>query len=124
MDTERIARVEAGLRAFAIDRTRLAAKIGVDQAQLSRVLHGTRPGKREWPAIAAVLECDLVWLTTGNGRPPIWSAAPTADEAVQQIAELQTLIKRQASQIAELEIKLALAEAAARARAQGQPSAS
>lgn len=69
-------RLDAGLAANSVSQRGLARRLGVSSQLISQIKSGERRGTKHLPRIAEALGCDVVWLVTGSGTPPVWAQMP------------------------------------------------
>lgn len=67
-------RIDEGCLALGLSQADLARRAGLPSTNyISRMKAGEISGRKHLAAIARALQCEVIWLTTGNGTPPPWA---------------------------------------------------
>lgn len=101
-------RLDAAMANAGMTQAALGGALGITQASVGQIKSGRMRGDAHWPKIAEILGCSEDWLRLGTGTPPAWAATAAENPAEQaEIAALRDTIRRQAAEIADLQIQVA-----------------
>lgn len=87
-------RIAAGIKALGLNRRKMAAALDTDPSIVTRIVAGTMPGTKHMEKIAEILQCSVVWLTTGRGEPPVWWVEPKSSESEGILPTLRAMAAR------------------------------